>query len=240
MTYIDNAIILAAGRGSRMKELTNDRPKCMMTVNNTTVIERTIEVLKYKNINNIIVVTGYKSRILRMHLKNIDRRIKIIKNRHWKKTNSIMSMKLVSRYLNNSVVIDSDIYINNPNVINTEVEFSGYTALKDNKPKEWQLQKDMQFNFIESVKFNGIYKDALPIIDISYWTEDDSKKIKTMIDSILKKDKNAKNKFWDEIPLIDYITEFDLRRYDIEKTDAMEFDTPEELQKVRNTVCLMD
>lgn len=234
---IENAIILAAGRGSRMRELTDDRPKCMMEINDKTVIQKTIEVLKYKNINDIIVVTGYKSRILRKHLRSIDKHIKVIKNRHWKKTNSIASMKLASKYLVNSIVIDSDIYINNVDIIKTDVEHSGYTALKDEKPEEWQLENDRQGQFIESVRFKGTYANALPIIDISYWTEEDAKKIKMFINEELRKDKN---KFWDEIPLVDYIDKFNLKRYDIEKNDAMEFDTPEELEKVRKIVCLKD
>ena len=66
---IENAIILAAGRGSRMKELTDDKPKCMVEINNKSIIQRTIEVFKYKNINNIIVITGYQSDKLKRHLK---------------------------------------------------------------------------------------------------------------------------------------------------------------------------
>lgn len=238
---IENAIILAAGRGSRMGRLTDDRPKCMMKINNKTVIQRTIEVLKYKNINNIIVITGYKSSVLRKHFDNIDKGIKIIKNPIWNETNSIFSMFLALKYLKNSIVIDSDIYINNVDCILNEVEYSGYSALKDKKPSEWQLALDENANFIEKIQFNGNYEKALPIIDISYWLEKDAKTIVTHIRDIVMHGKpEDAQKFWDEIPLIDFLHQLRLKRYDIEKTDAMEFDTPEELDEVRKIVCLAD
>ena len=237
---IENAIILAAGRGSRMGNLTDNKPKCMVKINNKSVIQRTIEVLKYKNINNIVVITGYNSDKLRRHLNAIDKNIKIIENKIWNETNSIFSMFLALHYLKNSIVIDSDIYINNVDCILNEIEHSGYSALKDNKPNEWQLTLGKD-GFIEKVQFDGDYENALPIIDISYWLEKDANIIIEHIQNIVKYGKQEDaQKFWDEIPLIDFIHQLKLKRYDIEKTDAMEFDTPEELKKVRKTVCLAD
>lgn len=237
---IENAIILAAGRGSRMRELTNDKPKCMSEINNRSIIQRTIETLKYKNINNIIVVTGYKSEILRRHLESINDSIKIIENKDWEKTNSIASMKLALQYLKNSIVIDSDICILNRDIIRTDIDFSGYSALKEFKPNEWQLKIDRKNGFIEEVMKSGDYEKALPIIDISYWTEKDSNIIAERISSMDLTDEKAAQRFWDEIPLFDCLHQLKLRRYDICSYDAMEFDTPEELKKVREALCLAD
>lgn len=238
---IENAIILAAGRGSRMKELTDDKPKCMVEINNKSIIQRTIEVFKYKNINNIIVITGYQSDKLKKHLKSIDESIKVIENPIWNETNSIFSMFLASKYLKNSIVIDSDIYINNVDCILNDVEYSGYSALKDKKPSEWQLTLDENANFIEKVQFYDNYERALPIIDISYWLEKDAKTIINHIrDIVMHGNPKDAQKFWDEIPLIDFLHQLRLKRYDIEKTDAMEFDTPEEFEEVRKIVCLAD
>lgn len=236
---IENAIILAAGRGSRMGKLTNDRPKCMMKINNKTIIQRTIDVLKYKNINNIVVITGYKSDILREHLNNIDKGIKIIENSIWKTSNSITSMECALSYLKDSVVIDSDIYINNPDCIRNEVEYSGYSAVRVIRPSEWQLLAN-EDSFIEKTEKSGQYSNGLPIIDISYWLEEDSDVVRN---HIMKTIQNVatedRNKFWDEIPLIDFLHELKLKRYDINDADAMEFDTPEELERVKK-VCLAD
>lgn len=240
MTKINNAIILAAGRGSRLGHLTDEKPKCMMKINDKTVIQKLIEVLKYKNINQIIVITGYKSDVLRKHLNEIDSNIKIIKNDIWYKSNSLVSMMKAVKYMKNTIVVDSDIYINNPDCIKNDVEYSGYSAVKVKRPEEWQLLTDKD-GFINETTRSGEYKNGLPIIDISYWLEKDSNII---FKHLLRFGSYCAiedvNKFWDEIPLIDFLYQFRLKRYDIEETDAMEFDTPEELQKVRKAVCSVD
>ena len=237
---IENAIILAAGRGSRLGHLTDDKPKCMMKINNKSIIQRTIEMFKYKNINSIIVITGYKSDVLRKHLNDVDKGIKIIQNRIWENSNSITSMKNALNYFKNSIVIDSDIYINNPDCIRNEIDYSGYSAIKTIRPSEWQLITDKD-GFIKKTEKSGQYDDGLPIIDISYWLEKDSIII---ADDIMKTIQHTSidnhSKFWDEIPLIDFLHEFKLKRYDINETDAMEFDTSEELDKVRKSVCSVD
>ena len=55
------AIIMAAGRGSRLEHLTNDIPKSFLTVNEIKLIEYNIALLRYFNVKKIIIVTGYKS-----------------------------------------------------------------------------------------------------------------------------------------------------------------------------------
>ena len=57
---IKSAIILAAGRGKRLESLTNDRPKSLLRVRGQVLIERLIEQLQAKGIDDIYVVTGYK------------------------------------------------------------------------------------------------------------------------------------------------------------------------------------
>ena len=53
------AIILAAGRGTRMGKYTKDLPKCMLNFNGKTLIERQIETLRSAGIKGIIVVKGH-------------------------------------------------------------------------------------------------------------------------------------------------------------------------------------
>ena len=54
------AIFIAAGEGSRLENLTKDLPKPLVDVNGKSIIERQIELLRKNNVNDIIVVTGYK------------------------------------------------------------------------------------------------------------------------------------------------------------------------------------
>ena len=59
-----NAIILAAGMGTRLRPLTNDRPKCLVEVNGIPMVERQIQFLKEKGIDDITLISGYKAEAL--------------------------------------------------------------------------------------------------------------------------------------------------------------------------------
>lgn len=223
---ITRAIILAAGRGSRLGHLTDEMPKCMLQINDKPVIERTIEVFKERDINDIIVVTGYKAEKLQYLKKKYG--VKLIFNKDWETSNSILSMFLASRYLNkNLIVIDSDIYINNECIINTEILRSGYSVVKEYRPLEWQfhLKKDDVIKVDRSPD-----SKSFPILDISYWLKDDIVKIKKLIKENVSK--GNINRFWDEVPCFDLVKVLDMTVYKLDVDDAMEFDTKDELIQI--------
>ena len=58
------AIIVAAGPGSRLNPLTNERPKCLLQVGGKTILERALEALRENEINRIAVVRGYYSQLI--------------------------------------------------------------------------------------------------------------------------------------------------------------------------------
>ena len=64
------AIFIAAGEGSRLGNITNDLPKPLVDVNGKSVIERQISLLRKNNVNDIVVVTGYKKE--KFTFKNIE------------------------------------------------------------------------------------------------------------------------------------------------------------------------
>ena len=62
MSYtVDNAIIMAAGTSSRFAPLSYERSKALTEVRGEILIERQIRQLREAGIENIIIVTGYKS-----------------------------------------------------------------------------------------------------------------------------------------------------------------------------------
>jgi len=56
------AIILAAGMGKRLKELTAGNTKCMVKVNGVTLIERALGILDKKGLSRIVIVVGYEGK----------------------------------------------------------------------------------------------------------------------------------------------------------------------------------
>ena len=71
------AIILAAGMGSRLKELTKNNTKCMVKVNGVTLIDRMLHQIEKNKIDRIIIVVGYKGDILKEYINSLDIKIPI-------------------------------------------------------------------------------------------------------------------------------------------------------------------
>ena len=64
------AIILAAGMGRRLGELTKENTKCMVPVNGVRLIDRLLGQLSQLSLNRIIIVVGYKGKELRDYIEH--------------------------------------------------------------------------------------------------------------------------------------------------------------------------
>ena len=58
------AIILAAGMGKRLGELTQGNTKCMVEVNGVKLIDRVLNQLSAFNLTRVVIVVGYKGKEL--------------------------------------------------------------------------------------------------------------------------------------------------------------------------------
>lgn len=107
------AIILAAGMGKRLKDLTKENTKCMVKVNGVSLIERTLNTLDKLNLSRIVIVDGYASEKLRIFVSklNIKTKIEYINNPIFDKTNNIYSLWLANKVLteDDSLLLESDI-----------------------------------------------------------------------------------------------------------------------------------
>jgi dTDP-glucose pyrophosphorylase len=59
MTKIDKAVVLAAGRGTRMRELTNELPKPMIEVRGKPVLQQIVEGLRDAGVRKVLIIVGY-------------------------------------------------------------------------------------------------------------------------------------------------------------------------------------
>ena len=107
------AIILAAGMGKRLKELTSDNTKCMVSVNGVTLIERALKQLDNLRLNRIIIVVGYKGQKLRDFIEtlHIGTPILFIDNPVYDRTNNIYSLSLAKKQLgeDDTLLMESDL-----------------------------------------------------------------------------------------------------------------------------------
>lgn len=102
------AIILAAGRGSRMNALTDERPKCLIEVRGKALLDRQLEALHTAGIEEIAIVTGYRRELL------ADRGLVEFHNPRWAETNMVSSMACAQEWLHSEpcIVSYSDIFYN--------------------------------------------------------------------------------------------------------------------------------
>lgn len=108
------AIILAAGMGKRLGELTSDNTKCMIKVAGTTLIDRLLTQLSTLKLNKVIIVTGFKGKELRDYIGNrYNEQIKLeyIHNSIYDKTNNIYSLSLAKKHMeeDDTLLIESDL-----------------------------------------------------------------------------------------------------------------------------------
>ena len=108
------AIILAAGMGKRLGELTKDNTKCMLPVNGVRLIDRMLTYFSELNLNKVIIVVGYEGAKLMNHIgKRYDDKLKIeyINNPIYDKTNNIYSLALAKKYMleDDTLLLESDL-----------------------------------------------------------------------------------------------------------------------------------
>jgi len=70
MTRIDKAVVLAAGRGTRMRELTADFPKPMIKVRGKPVLQYIVEGLHDAGVHKLLIIVGYHAEMVRNFFGN--------------------------------------------------------------------------------------------------------------------------------------------------------------------------
>ena len=108
------AVILAAGMGKRLGELTKGNTKCMVEVNGVSLIDRALGQLASLDLNRVVIVVGYEGKKLMDYIGNrYDGRLKIeyIENPIYDKTNNISSLALAKEKLleDDTLLIESDL-----------------------------------------------------------------------------------------------------------------------------------
>lgn len=107
------AIILAAGMGKRLKELTQNNTKCMVKVNGVTLIERMLHQIEKQNVSRIVIVVGYEGQKLIDYIATLGIKtpIEYVNNPIYDKTNNIYSLSLAKEWLckEDTLLFESDL-----------------------------------------------------------------------------------------------------------------------------------
>ena len=109
------AIILAAGMGRRLGELTRNQTKCMIEVGGVRLIDRMLTQLQALPLTRVVIVVGYQADGLRRHIgdRYPDLNIEYVENELYDRTNNIYSLALARQQLmeDDTLLIESDLIL---------------------------------------------------------------------------------------------------------------------------------
>ena len=140
-------IILAAGMGSRLRPLTNDKPKCMIKLFNETLIERQIKIFHSCNINDITIVTGYRNEMIDIPDVNY------VKNENYETTNMNESLFCALEPSNSHVLVTYSDIVFEQKIIQQMLEITDgiRLAVNLNWKKYYQNRKNHPLSEAENV-----------------------------------------------------------------------------------------
>ena len=106
-----SAIILLAGNGKRIINLTKN-PKCLLKINNQTIIDRNLNYLKELNIKNVTLVLGYKKNLIKKEIAKHSKyfNFKLVYNNDYKKYGNSYSLYKGLKFSEmKSLIFDGDL-----------------------------------------------------------------------------------------------------------------------------------
>jgi choline kinase len=111
---VRQAVLLLAGRGSRLEALTDQRPKCLVEINGKTILERMLDELAHQGIEEVLLVVGYRHQQIVEAVGHAHGplHLRYIVNKDWHKGNNIVSMHLAHPFLEEDfLLLEGDVVV---------------------------------------------------------------------------------------------------------------------------------
>ncbi|SVD15129.1 uncharacterized protein METZ01_LOCUS367983, partial [marine metagenome] len=149
------ALILAAGQGIRMGSETEDKPKCMITYKGKPLINYTIETMRACGIEDIIIIDGYKSKVLQSYLSND--KVRFITNEEFYKTNMVYTLFCAESEMNDDLIISYGDIIYTKEVLQSLIQNNNdFAVTVDKNWRElWKLRMDDPLKDAETMKIDN-------------------------------------------------------------------------------------
>jgi choline kinase len=235
------AIILAAGISKRLRPLTNNTPKCLLTINNLNILQLTLNSLIENNISSIIIVTGYLQEqiinFVKTHYPQLQ--VTFIYNELYESTNNIYSLWLAKSHVleDDILLLDSDIVFEK-NIISELInsQYPNCLALESgHQLSDEEIKVKVKANTSNIIE---ISKEVFPdeaigeSIGIEKFSKSTIFELFNTLDRIILEDKNV-NTFYETAfeELIKNGTE--IHTVDVSKYNCIEIDTADDLHQAR-------
>lgn len=227
----ERAIVLAAGRGERMRPLTDEMPKPMVRVDGRRIIDTLLAALVAAGIPEVYVVRGYLGEKFDA-LKEEYPTLHFIDNPHWHEANNISSLLAAGALVENAFVVEGDLFLQNPSLLSREQQGTNYLAIPVKETTDWCFFPD-EAGVIRRMAVGGT--DCWKMVGISYWTTEDGRNLAQSIRRLYETPGGAA-RYWDEAALSADIEDFSVHVRACTAEDVQEIDTLAELETLRKSL----
>ena len=141
-------ILLVAGEGKRLRPYTLDRPKCMVEIDGISLIDRQLSVLRAEGLDNIVMVGGYKSEMLKRE------GVKLKLNPRYYETNMVWTMFCAEEELEGGVIVSYGDIVYSTGILQALLKSKADIAVTIDKEWEnyWKERNENPLNDAETLK----------------------------------------------------------------------------------------
>lgn len=236
---INKAVILAAGIGSRLRPLTDKKPKCMAKLAGIPILIRQIDSFRLAGIKTIFIATGYKSEMVNDCIKNVkDVEIILVNNPLYETTNNMYSLYLImsqKKLLGEPFILANGDVGYEPSIISDVIESEEKDLIacdkgdfNDESMKITVGPSGFVENINKSIKKELAYGTS---IDLYKFSEDSGIILYDTIKAIIEEEKILNE--WTEVALqkMLFSGKWKAKPYDIRDRNWVEVDDFEDLKK---------
>lgn len=223
---VDRAIIMAAGFGSRMAPVTLERPKPLVKVNGTRIIDTLLDALIAKGINEIYLIRGYKKECFDELLEKYPF-IHFVDNDDYNVTNNISSIIKALDHVDDCYICEADFVVSNKDIISKYHYQSDYLGAAVKETDDWCFRNVDGY----AVDYKKGGENCCQAYGISYWNREDSRKLRAYLPQIFASEE-GKQQFWESCVFDFYKDKFNIEIKECSKFDIVEIDCFEELIEI--------
>ena len=141
-------ILLVAGEGKRLRPYTLDRPKCMVKVDGISLIDRQLAVLKSEGLDDIVMIGGYKSDMLKID------GVKLKLNPRYYETNMVWTLFSAEEELQGDVIFSYGDIVYSRKILQALLESTADISVTIDKEWEgyWRARNENPLNDAETLK----------------------------------------------------------------------------------------
>ena len=227
---VKRAVFIAAGFGSRMVPITLNTPKPLVRVKGKRIIDTLLDAVVAAGIEEIIIVRGYLGEQFDQLLYKYPN-IKFVENPIYNESNNISSAMCVRNQLQNAYVLESDLVLNNPNLIRKYEYQTNFLGIPMERTDDWYFKTDSKGIIVEQ-GVGGI--DCQQMVGVSYWSAQDGAKLAEDLPEVFHSP-GGKERYWEQTALKYKKENYKIAVRECRTEDIMEIDTFSELKQIDKT-----